>query len=344
MKIHNPRTKYCSLMLMFLLFSRIIFSQENKIEGTVFDLKTKTPVAFASVYLSGTNYGSPSNTEGHFIIPNISPGKYILVVSVIGYSTSTLNITIEEHSSLYKEFYLEPKTLEMNTITVQEKHTSEWMDYLEEFKKYFLGTTELSDECEITNENELILSKNEESALEAKCSNPLIVINNALGYKVECDLAYFRVDLTTVKILYYLNYSELPIKNKIDQTRWFDNREKEYKSSLRYFLKCLIANKTVENGYRLYKRHTQKEVVIDQEMISKNVMFDYAGTYSIVFPYDIEIYNTDTDKASWVNLFGVKTDKDGNIDNPQSVIVGGDFFEKGAANRLPKNYVSLSSQ
>tara|TARA_Y100000996_G_scaffold23308_1_gene16821 strand:+ start:276 stop:3299 length:3024 start_codon:yes stop_codon:yes gene_type:complete len=77
--------KYLIICLILLSFS---FSQTTgKISGSIFDSKTNNPIVGANIMLKGTSIGTASDLDGTFYIINLSPGKYTVQFSVIGYET-----------------------------------------------------------------------------------------------------------------------------------------------------------------------------------------------------------------------------------------------------------------
>ena len=105
----NKLNKKYLLALIFISFS---FSQTTgKISGSVFDAKTNNPIIGANIMIKGTSIGTASDLDGSFYIINLSPGKYSIEFSVIGYETklvedvkisvnrtTPLNITLNQTS------------------------------------------------------------------------------------------------------------------------------------------------------------------------------------------------------------------------------------------------------
>lgn len=89
------------------------FAQGNlKITGQVNDSTSSKPVEFATVALTqpGTGKtidGAVCDANGKFTINKVTPGKYILSVSFIGYDTKKININIEDK-----------KNTDLGTITI----------------------------------------------------------------------------------------------------------------------------------------------------------------------------------------------------------------------------------
>jgi outer membrane receptor protein involved in Fe transport len=80
-------------LLFALLFSSslVIAGTTGKIAGLITDKETGEPVVGANVYLDGYPFGSSTDTDGYYYILNIPPGKYTVIVQMIGYQQVTIN-------------------------------------------------------------------------------------------------------------------------------------------------------------------------------------------------------------------------------------------------------------
>lgn len=93
MKRHLP-------LLVCLLFTAISASaQQYILSGKIAGQKNE-PVAFASVYIRSSTYGTTANEEGvyHF---KLSPGTYNVVFRLAGYAVKAETITITDHDEVH---------------------------------------------------------------------------------------------------------------------------------------------------------------------------------------------------------------------------------------------------
>jgi hypothetical protein len=81
-------------------------AQNGTIRGFVYEEETGEPVIFTNVYLKGTTFGSATDVNGYFAISQIVPGKYLLMVTYLGYDTLQMPITIRENEIITKQLYL----------------------------------------------------------------------------------------------------------------------------------------------------------------------------------------------------------------------------------------------
>ncbi len=80
------------LLTLGLIFatSVMVFAQTGALQGTVVDKETREPIPFANIVLEnkGTQVGgATSDFDGKYQIKPISPGKYDLKATFVGYKT-----------------------------------------------------------------------------------------------------------------------------------------------------------------------------------------------------------------------------------------------------------------
>jgi len=102
-------------LLNFLLISILHASTRGKLTGTVIDKESADPLVGVNVYLQGTQFGAATDENGRFIIINIPPGNYTIIVEYIGYSTQTMNqVEVASSFTTVVNFELISSTLESN--------------------------------------------------------------------------------------------------------------------------------------------------------------------------------------------------------------------------------------
>ncbi len=90
-KIFFPRAiKVKLLIIVFCCFEFIFAGVTGKISGRITDGSTGEPLIGANVLLENTYLGAATDIDGRFFILNIPPGEYVLVVSMIGYTKTTV--------------------------------------------------------------------------------------------------------------------------------------------------------------------------------------------------------------------------------------------------------------
>ncbi|MBL7074414.1 TonB-dependent receptor [candidate division KSB1 bacterium] len=104
--------------LLFLL-PALIFATEGKLRGVVTDEETGEPLPGANVILEETVLGASTDLEGVYVVLAVSPGRYTVRVSYIGYQTLAVsNIRVSANLTTTKDFQLTPTTIDLGAIEV----------------------------------------------------------------------------------------------------------------------------------------------------------------------------------------------------------------------------------
>ena len=212
-------------------------------------------------------------------------------------------------------------------------------------KRSFLGQTKFSEECIILNEEKIMCKKDSLGFIRAKCSEPIIVINKALGYKVECLLEYFLCNdiKQSVQMVFYPKFTEMELSDENQKEDFEENREAAYLSSLRRFLLSIVNNDMQHQNYGLYLsdniihiRDIPKSILLfGMENISK--VDSVTKEITISFKGFLLVYNNRTKEFSWIHLpFGeAELKEDGYLKEPLAMTVYYSFAQQGIANLLP---------
>ncbi len=99
------------LLVLALLFNKT--QCQNIIKAKVFDFEKNTVLQDVSIRVQGTKKGTYSNTEGIFILENITPDN-ILVFSKIGYETRLINA-----QNINKKIYLEQEIKALSEVRLR---------------------------------------------------------------------------------------------------------------------------------------------------------------------------------------------------------------------------------
>ena len=91
----------------------------GKFAGTIKDSQTGESLVGANVIIEGTNFGAATNVNGEYVILNISPGRYNVKFSFIGYETTIMqdvSITVDQTTIL--QIALNPQTIQVDEVIV----------------------------------------------------------------------------------------------------------------------------------------------------------------------------------------------------------------------------------
>lgn len=115
-----PRTLY--LILLLLTCSTMAWAQNGTIGGKVIDSKTKEPVIGANVMIEGTTVGAAADIEGVFLIGNVKPGTYNLIVSSVTYKKQIVEaVVVESGNKTNLEVSLQEDVAELDEIVITAK-------------------------------------------------------------------------------------------------------------------------------------------------------------------------------------------------------------------------------
>lgn len=284
------------LIIVFLSFS-ICFgvAGQKKIQGKVLTSDTHKPVALANVFLSNTSIGTITNENGEFTISRVPEGKYDLVVSFVGYESYILAV-YSSHLPTYLTIVLKPKFDELQEVIVEPYEKNGWEKWGIFFMENFMGTTAFSQDCKLLNKEVIKFRMNKkENILKAVANDQLVIVNNALGYKLKYDLTRFEYNFGTRIFLYqgYPLFEEIETKRNGLQKRWAKNRDDAYYGSMMHFMRSLFRNTLLEDKFEVRKlikipvAEQKRVMAIYQAMMKKSAAsgrpiirdLDMAATY-----------------------------------------------------------------
>lgn len=245
--------------ILVCLINKICWAQQNymQITGTVVNSKDKSPLAGATVYLSNTTIGTVTSNAGTFTLENVPLGKYELVVSYLGFETLALPISGQNsRKAMRVEIHQKTGNLKEVTVRARRRRDKNRKNYFELFKRYFLGTDENASKCIILNPK--VLSYNidiRSHVFTAFATEPLVINNEALGYRIYYDLQSFSFDFKDYHIAYfgYPRFEYMVARNQRENMDWENNRMKTYLNSIRYFLLLLKARQLKDKGFEVNK-------------------------------------------------------------------------------------------
>ena len=182
--------------LLIILFASI--NAQSIITGRVTDSRTGNPLVGVNIFFSRTTYGSTTDINGFYTLDDIPPGRYELLVSMIGYKLVKESFQIDTDIKIDRDYKLVSQPIRMKEIVVSAKSNREWKKNYRRFKSAFLGMSWNAEYCRIMNDYVISFKKNEH-VLEAFASEPIIIENKALGYRVFYTLEHFSDDKRIIR-------------------------------------------------------------------------------------------------------------------------------------------------
>ncbi len=226
------------------------------ISGRVLNQSDTKPLANASVFLSNATIGSKTANDGTFTLHNVKPGKYDLVVSIIGFETYDQTIIVENSNMTLPDITIFPKTIALKEVTVKYHADPNRENYLNWFKNEFLGTSDIAKECKILNPEALDFSYDEDAhKLTASSYDYLQIENDALGYRIKyliTDFSLENKDADEKKVYYKGPVLFEALKGSPSKERqWKRNRQEVYENSPMHFLRAALSNRLAKEGFRV---------------------------------------------------------------------------------------------
>ena len=254
------------------------------ISGVVTD-ERGNPMSNANVFLDGTTIGSSTDSNGVYHITGIPPGVYDLVISHVGYEQNSFRISEYEGSSriINATMKSRPELLEEVEIVAKKirRNNSQWLEYYELFKEELLGKTENSKRCVIENPEVLDFSYEDNTkTLRVFSKSPIIIRNDALGYRINYFLESFIKSPDNLKYRGKLRFRNIDASSKSQQRLWKKARRKSYLGSFNHFKNALLNQRLKKEGFRIF--FTKKLDAFNKEKLetlNENDLLVYKGDH-----------------------------------------------------------------
>ena len=88
----------------------------SNFSGRVMQASSEIPLPGATIYISDIKAGVATNSEGRFTMRNLPPGRHLVEISFVGYSTLSEYVLIS--GDLQKDFFISPEVAERNAVVI----------------------------------------------------------------------------------------------------------------------------------------------------------------------------------------------------------------------------------
>lgn len=239
-----------TLVFIFLFSSQIFAQKTFSISGIVKDKEGGLPGA--SIFLSGYKIATMSDNKGKFILPNLKPGSYDLLVQFVGYLPYAKSVIIADQS-VEVDLILTENVTQLGEVTVRADPNRQ--KYINQFKEFFIGKTPNAAKCKVLNPQVLNVNYDPtQSTLTVSTTEFLVVENLALGYRIKYMLDHFEYNSRT-HIIYYSGhpfFEELKASAS-KKRKYIAARETAYYGSSQHFFRSLYANNSRQEGFIISK-------------------------------------------------------------------------------------------
>ena len=105
------------LQILFLFFA--LDASATSLKGSLVDKITGEPLVGATIYLKGTSYGTAAGLDGSFRIKDVPSGNYVMVISLVGYTTIEKELAVIDGIDQSFAFSLEENANELSEIIIR---------------------------------------------------------------------------------------------------------------------------------------------------------------------------------------------------------------------------------
>ncbi|MEO6456509.1 MAG: carboxypeptidase-like regulatory domain-containing protein [Ginsengibacter sp.] len=301
-------------VLSFLFFTSHVFAQASfyTVTGKVIDKNSTLPLAGASVFAQNTTFGVATDADGNFKL-KLPNGGYELIVTFTGYETENIRITTasDDNKNMVIEVKPKERSMEEVSIVVSNEVKDGWQKYGSFFTENFIGRTRMSQQCIIKNPEVLkFFFSKKRNRLRVVSNEPLVVMNNALGYKITFAIDSFTYEYND-KITQFTGY---PLFEEMQGTAdqhaiWLQNRLQAYMGSQLHFMRSLFDKTLDEEGFEVQfiVKNNNRETSIPLKNIYSALNYTKDdSTNTVEFKpnqYDIAIiYNNDKPEQAYIDL------------------------------------------
>ncbi|WP_428663177.1 carboxypeptidase regulatory-like domain-containing protein [Runella sp.] len=257
-------------LLTVVLLPRLILPTYGQttavLTGYVVDATTGKPMPFANVYVNGSTRGAVTDEKGAYSLAGIPLGTVEVVASFIGYQSDKRSFRFDNTSPQKANFQLKVSEQTLDTVIVRGNSKRREL-HLRQFKKQLFGEP-FGGQCLLVNSD--VLHFNEDKGhLYATANEPLIIDNQALGYRLIYDLQHF--DATASGNVYSAGtarFEELKPENERQANRFRRNRLTAYKGSIRHLMAGLIDNTFEQDGFLVYQEDVTKMLSLERQSIT----------------------------------------------------------------------------
>ncbi len=236
------------------------------LSGYVTDAVTGKPMSFANVFVNESTRGAISNDKGYYELTGVPLGTLEIAVSFVGYQPAKQAIRFDRAGPQKANFQLKPSEQLLDAVTVRGSPKN-WERNLRQFKKQLLGEP-FGEQCILTN-SEVLQFKEEKDHLYATASEPLVIDNQALGYRLSYALQQF--DAPTAGGVYFAGaarFEEINPASERQANRFRRNRLRAYRGSIRHLMTSLVNNTLEQAGFIVYQEDVGKPIPLDQHSIT----------------------------------------------------------------------------
>ena len=106
-------------IIVLVVFAKFLFAQTGTLTGSITNALSNEPIAFANVVLLGTDLGATTDTDGNYVINNLSPGLYNIKATFVGFNERTISeVQVTNSKPAVANFQLEQISEALEEVVV----------------------------------------------------------------------------------------------------------------------------------------------------------------------------------------------------------------------------------
>lgn len=236
-------------------------AQTTTLTGTVVDAATGKTMPFANVYLNGSTRGTLTNGQGQYALSGVPLGTVEVVASFVGYQPQRRTLRLDDGQNKRVDFRLNVSDQTLAAVTVR-GNLKQFQRQLKQFQRQLFGEP-FGGQCQIMN-TDVLHFKEERGHLTAIATAPIIVENQALGYRLYYDMLHFDGSYQKVYYAGTTRFEELKAADERLANRYQRNRMRAYKGSIRHLMTSLIDSTYEREGFLVYQEDMTVPIALNR--------------------------------------------------------------------------------
>ena len=366
--LHGTRFIMLRLLMLCVFLAQNLGAQQTLkgvVRGNVVDDSTNLSLPSTNIFIANSTIGTFTDSTGRFQIRDVPYGIYKIVASIVGHVPQIVTVHITDTAANNIVFRLRLQNIQLSPIDIEGGDPKEWKRNLQKFLTEFFGSTSNAEECKLLNPEVLDFAVDEKtSEFVATVREPLVIENNALGYRLYYYLKYFKRTKRTLQFFGEARFDRLETRNAEESSRWKVNREDTYYGSRRHFFSTLFHNLSKEKGFNVksiskkqnqqpdfYRIETGSYLNIpasyrtEETVNPEDFVADGASIYEkkLSFPGSIQVtfskglFNSQISQVE-LEQTSITIYSNGEIAEPLGVLTSGYWSTQRAAELLPSDY------
>jgi len=195
------------------------------------------------------------------------------VASFIGYETHRQTIRLDQSTTQKLNFSLTSNGLTLADVTIKAQRDKTWQRQFAIFERELIGNSPFATQCHIVNGYAVNFDE-QDKHLKATATEPLIIENKALGYRIIYNMQHFDFTFSNKRYdyAYTTRFEELTPANDRERRRWERNRFEAYQGSQRHLMASFAANTLEAEGFLVYRLNRKWPLSTYQKDISRRLV------------------------------------------------------------------------